>query len=1032
MFIVFVGGPGQGKSTLTQFFCQTHRVALLEQSSPVSEVIRICRNVKEECETENLSLPAMPRFPIRIELNQFATALANQEVDSIFNYVLQRITLRSNYDLNSEDLRKWLEYYPWLVALDGLDEVPSSSNREQVLDAVQDFLIDAHECNADLMVVSTTRPQGYNDDFSPSEYQHFQLAHLDTQQALHYSKRLIQQKWFEDEDKIQRLLGRMERASTESATARLMRSPLQVTIMALLVESLGEPPKERWKLFSEYYRVINTREKERDIPAARLLASFQTDIDTIHQRAGLKLQATSEKSGGTDALLSIGEFDEIVSTRLDEEGHTGDDADDLKRNIINAAMERLVFLVAPKQDKIGFEIRSLQEYMAAECLMNTSDKKKLVNMRAIIFASHWRNVFLFAAGKCFHKEQHLRAEIAQLCNELNEGDISSNHKDGNLEKLTLSGSLLALDILEDGAIDNQPGFMKTFLRLALKLLEIPSSDNAKRLAELYKPKYSDIYKEEIEKHLSKSCKEMKLVAWQLLTQLRAFKDKWINEFFTRKWPDNKQEAMEILQFSILAKEAVITPWISGVWANTVLFSPVPAFNNSVRFFNARKVQDDLYQKAPEGLVTLLGKDEKKRFYEKTYKVRNIPDCFSIRLYEVQEEIQKTSSRLSIPSDSHPTWHWLIEALSFWSDASKDILHHLIESFIKINNKTPMNDNDLLSWPIPWPVKSLAFDITKNTDPGRPGIILDAITNGELGGKYDWLKAQKRWEDNGLLTNDLLYYSSTNLPFDKHIGEIGFPMSVAGASVSHSSSSPEVLNRFYELWMQSKNTPMEQYIKSNLIFLLSVNASFEKHEIDSDIIMNLTEILDKDRHRNWIRLNILDVIPEKDYKQIDIDEVLRLIADFDFTLNHEVSFSICEYIESQIIKFPNAPHFLKLLITYTIAGYKIKSPTLVSILKESNDLNISLINLSFINDNIGIKKDISSELLKLHSSSDDAVKNALSVIKKHKLNGGDLEIFLCELYEGIAIEKWENRQKVLEELREHQQKHLSYAEDIILK
>ncbi|MGZ8172453.1 MULTISPECIES: NACHT domain-containing protein [Methylobacter] len=240
--MVFIGGPGQGKSTLSQFLCQMHRVAMLDAqctTPQLPEVQDACKLIHEQCLHEALELPDMPRFPVRVELNRFATALAGGLANSLFDYLLQRIKQRSERDLSLDDLRAWLAAYPWLLVLDGLDEVPASSNRSEVLAAIQNFLVDAHGCNADLLLVATTRPQGYNDDFSSRYYRHRHLLPLDVPQALHYAGRLIDQRWGGDADKVQTLMERMQRAGAEDATARLMRSPLQVTIMALLVESVG-------------------------------------------------------------------------------------------------------------------------------------------------------------------------------------------------------------------------------------------------------------------------------------------------------------------------------------------------------------------------------------------------------------------------------------------------------------------------------------------------------------------------------------------------------------------------------------------------------------------------------------------------------------------------------------------------------------------------------------------------------------------------------------------------------------------------
>lgn len=88
---------------------------------------------------------------------------------------------------------------------------------------------------------------------------------------------------------------RLKKASTEEASARLMRSPLQVTIMTTLVDQIGTPPEDRWRLFHEYYEVIYKRERERPIPAAELLRLHKANIDTIHHQVGFLLQVESEQ-----------------------------------------------------------------------------------------------------------------------------------------------------------------------------------------------------------------------------------------------------------------------------------------------------------------------------------------------------------------------------------------------------------------------------------------------------------------------------------------------------------------------------------------------------------------------------------------------------------------------------------------------------------------------------------------------------------------------------------------------------------------
>ncbi len=107
-----------------------------------------------------------------------------------------------------EDLREWLANYPWLIILDGLDEVPASSKPSSGNGGYSEFWIDANEVNADILVVATTRPQGYNDDFETNLYRHVSLAPLSKDLALHYVRRLVQIRYGNDYSRQEKITNR--------------------------------------------------------------------------------------------------------------------------------------------------------------------------------------------------------------------------------------------------------------------------------------------------------------------------------------------------------------------------------------------------------------------------------------------------------------------------------------------------------------------------------------------------------------------------------------------------------------------------------------------------------------------------------------------------------------------------------------------------------------------------------------------------------------------------------------------------------
>lgn len=270
--LVLVGGPGQGKTTIGQFVCQLFRASILNERATYTlepDTHMALAQLLGVCSTEGLAFPSGKRFPIRVVLSHLARVLADKscpEVGTLLSYLVYVIRRKTDRNLTADDLRTWLAAYPWLLVLDGLDEVPPSTNRAEVLDAIQDFWIDARASNADIMVVATTRPQGYSGEFSPDVYNHQYLTPLSARQAMHYSRRLVEARYSGDQDRKELVLGRLQRAVAQESTGKLMRSPLQITIMAALVERLGQPPQERYSLFKEYYSVIYQREIERDTP----------------------------------------------------------------------------------------------------------------------------------------------------------------------------------------------------------------------------------------------------------------------------------------------------------------------------------------------------------------------------------------------------------------------------------------------------------------------------------------------------------------------------------------------------------------------------------------------------------------------------------------------------------------------------------------------------------------------------------------------------------------------------------------------
>jgi hypothetical protein len=347
------------------------------------------------------------------------------------------------------------------------------------MQCLRDFFIDTSAIEADVAAIATTRPQGYTDEFSPEEYLHLNLAPLGVDEALSYASSLVAIRTGNGTPDYEKVVGRLKDASQEESTGRLFETPLQVTILTVLLEKLGKAPRDRSRLFSSYYEVIAQREQEKSGNLSRLLQKYESDVLELHRSIGLTLQQRGAEAGETSATLAPLEFETLVAEQFRRHQHSEEEVADLQKQFTQLIMDRLVFLSVVAADRIGFELRSLQEFMAAEQLVHRREQEILPALREYASVAYWRNVILFAVGAIFARREHLRGDVLVLCVDLNSADAAST--------VTLPGSDLALDILVDGSSDSMPLYSGSIADLAAQLIQRPDSDRLGELAELREP-----------------------------------------------------------------------------------------------------------------------------------------------------------------------------------------------------------------------------------------------------------------------------------------------------------------------------------------------------------------------------------------------------------------------------------------------------------------------------------------------------------------------------------------------------------------
>ena len=813
---VLIGGPGQGKTTVGQFVCQIFRASITSQRPPETlspETKAALKLIQSHCEDEGIDRSLVPRFPFRIVLNEFASALSGispRPVNSVYSYLAQQIQTRTEREVSPDDIKQWLAHYPSLVIFDGLDEVPSSSNRDQVLESIREFWVDADLLNADVLAIATSRPQGYNEDFSPEFYEHQSLVYLDEELGYHFAERLVDARYGTDADRKRIVLGRVERAFESVSTSHLMGTPLQVTIMTALVDRMGQPPEARWNLFKAYYDVIYQREVERNIPASELLRAYKPDINAIHNQAALLLQIDSERTGLTEAKLSSQRFIALVEQRLKGEGHDGENLEQLKREIVAAAVERLVFLVGLESDQVGFEVRSLQEFMAAESLMEGGDEDVEVRLREIAPIPNWRNVFLFASGKCFADRQHLRDMVLSICTRMNE------KQEDQIAGIHLSGSGLAIELLADGLSRHQPKYVESFARIAIRALDVPNAEFHKQLSSIYEPQLGQIYCEEMTRRLHDPRDYIRVNAWNCLLYLVGERVQWAQEIADEYWPSNPGVELALLKQTPSARNS---RWAANKAFEAVRRAPITRSPELVRLVSSKFSQDaHPFQQAHAYILRGSRGIGGTRINFMGGRLRYLP------AFMVRERDRNLIEYLARLEDWHPSWDVYKSAAKFIDEPTKECLAQelralapLLETELKANGWT-------LSTQIPWP---LAACLEICSDQAMMLNLANKADSGALGDKEDWEAAERRWAEKGIASVDVVSMSDDRLPFDANIGTSGFPIGLPFGYLRFYYSDDSVFQNLLTLHSQLPNCVARSFIARSIDRYL-----FQKLEIRS--------------------------------------------------------------------------------------------------------------------------------------------------------------------------------------------------------
>ena len=476
--IILTGQPGSGKSTITLFLNQLFRVGFASEEKLTDTAKEVIEGTAAALQRLKLNPPKNRRWPIRVSLPEYADALGPNGDKLLIRWMCEKITARAELDIKPNVLKRWLQHWPALVILDGLDEVTAPEVRPRVLDEIRGFVEQADVDDADLLVIITTRPTGDAERFMPERFDQLNLSYLDADAALDYGRHITERRLADDPDSRDQLIARFEREAINGSMLRLMKTPLQVLIITLILQTLGTLPADRYQLFFKYFETIYQREQAKTTSLANLLSTYRPAIIHLHEAVGLELQIQSETATDARAVLPKPELQRLALERLIALGNDrGAETERIATQIVQAATERLVLLVPAENDGISFEIRSLQELMAARALSDAPDEQIRARLTLVAPSPHWRNTWTFLAGRLFADGPDHRRDLVV---EVVETVDRTPGWPGWL--LPISGELAAA-LLDDGMSAAMPKWQSRLLDVGLQAIDGPMPLNTRMIAE---------------------------------------------------------------------------------------------------------------------------------------------------------------------------------------------------------------------------------------------------------------------------------------------------------------------------------------------------------------------------------------------------------------------------------------------------------------------------------------------------------------------------------------------------------------------
>ncbi len=443
--LILEGGPGQGKSTLTQMAVQIYREQLL------------CRN---DIAPENRWLPPKKlRLPFRIELRSLAEWLSINSGNSIEEYLSVTIKQDSGgNEVSVEDIHTAVEKSPVLLIFDGLDEIGSDKLRDDVLKTIMECISRFEGgLQTDLRVVITTRPPALTGRReSLIDFERLALAPMEADRIEEYVTRWLTVQIPEKEER-DRIRHSFKRRQDEPHVEALARNPMQLSVLLQFIGLKGEAfPDRRAELYRDYFQIVI----DRDVEKSPELRKNRDVIEALHAFLGYRIHALTEVNQA-DRTLDRRRLLDMVGSWLKSQGHDPG----MAQQFFKLGEERFGLVVASKgegeETRYGYEVQPIQEYFAAAFISDQIPANSAHKVfEAMIHRSYWKEVALFLAGL---RRPNEKADLVSRAKMVDQDKELGWYQDGRA---------IVLQLLHEGVFSEPRSVFSDALDFVLDLLDV--------------------------------------------------------------------------------------------------------------------------------------------------------------------------------------------------------------------------------------------------------------------------------------------------------------------------------------------------------------------------------------------------------------------------------------------------------------------------------------------------------------------------------------------------------------------------------